>query len=252
MLHRQSGLRVSALWLTATLLLAACRTVAPLDDYAPDSLETTFVVITDSIPGDASVEAEIRPYREEMSARVSEVIAYAPTEITRAKPEGRLGNLTADAMLLRANAEYADSIHMAITNNGGLRVPIGPGDITVGNVYELMPFENRLVVLTMNGAQVDSLANQLAGIGGEAIAGFTFAIDGNGAYDLRVQGREVESDKIYRLVTSDFVADGGDRIITITPLYRTALPVLLRDVFIDYFRELGTLEPQIEGRIVTR
>jgi 2',3'-cyclic-nucleotide 2'-phosphodiesterase (5'-nucleotidase family) len=252
MLHRQSGLRVSALWLTATVLLAACRTVAPLDDHAPASLETTFVVITDSIAADQGLESQIQPFRDEMASRVSEVIAYAPTEITRAKPEGRLGNLTADAMLLRANAEYADSIHMAITNNGGLRVPIGPGDITVGNVYELMPFENRLVVLTMNGAQVDSLANQLAGIGGEAIAGFTFAIDGNGAYDLRVHGQEVESDKIYRLVTSDFVADGGDRIITITPLYRTALPVLLRDVFIDYFRELGTLEPQIEGRIVTR
>jgi 2',3'-cyclic-nucleotide 2'-phosphodiesterase (5'-nucleotidase family) len=79
-----------------------------------------------------------------MAARVSEVIATAPTEISRAKPEGRLGNLTADAMLARANAEHSDSIHMAITNNGGLRIPIGPGDITVGTVYELMPFENRL------------------------------------------------------------------------------------------------------------
>jgi hypothetical protein len=67
-----------------------------------------------------------------------------------------------------------------------------------------------------------------------------------------VQGRAIISTAIYRLVTSDFVADGGDRIITVTPLHRVALPVLLRDVFIDHFRELGTLEPQIEGRITIR
>jgi 2',3'-cyclic-nucleotide 2'-phosphodiesterase (5'-nucleotidase family) len=241
-----------ALVLVISLLLAACGTVAPVPEAGPPALETTFVVVTDSIEGDAALEAQIRPYRAEMAERVSEVIATAPTEISRAKPEGRLGNLTADAMLVRANVEHSDSIHIAITNNGGLRIPIGPGDITVGTVYELMPFENRLVVLTLNGSQVDSLAHQLASINGEAVAGLTFVIGDGRAEEVRVQGETIISDRLYRLVTSDFVADGGDRIITVTPLHRTALPVLLRDVFIDHFRELGTLDPQVEGRIRVR
>lgn len=251
MIQRPNSLPLHALLLSVVLVLGACRTVAPVE-LAPRAYETTFVVVTDSLAPDDALEAQIRPYREDMQERVSEVIAHAATEISRAKPEGRLGNLTADAMLARANAEYADSVHMAITNNGGLRVPIGPGEITVGTVYELMPFENRLIILTMNGEQVDSLANQLATLGGEAIAGFSFSIEGDRATELLVQGQPVRQDAIYRLVTSDFVADGGDRIITITPLSRSALPVLLRDTFIDYFRELGTLEPRIEGRITRR
>jgi 2',3'-cyclic-nucleotide 2'-phosphodiesterase (5'-nucleotidase family) len=255
MLHRPKYVQLHGLLLAAALLFGACRTVGPVETTSVDGVPAfaaEFVVISDSISEDAALEAQIRPYRDEMRARVSEVIAHAPSEITRAKPEGRLGNLAADAMLERANAEFADSVHMALTNNGGLRVPLGPGDITVGTVYELMPFENRLIVLTLNGHQVDSLANRIASLGGEAIAGFSFVIDDSLATDVQVQGVPVRPDMIYRLVTSDFVADGGDRIIHVTPLSRSALPVLLRDVFIDHFRRLGSLEPEIEGRITTR
>jgi 2',3'-cyclic-nucleotide 2'-phosphodiesterase (5'-nucleotidase family) len=255
MLLRPKYIQLHALVLAAALLLGGCRTTGPVESTAlgaaPD-FAADFVVITDSISDDAALEAQIRPYRAEMHERVSEVIARAPSEISRAKPEGRLGNITADAMLVLANESHADSIHMALTNNGGLRVPIGPGDITIGTVYELMPFENRLVVLTMNGVQVDTLVNQLASLGGEAIAGFSFVIEDNRAVNVRVRGEPVVPDALYRLVTSDFVADGGDRIITFTPLERSALPMLLRDVFIDYFRRTGTLEPEIEGRITIR
>lgn len=241
-----------ALVVLVSMWIAACGTTATLPEASPPVLGTSFVVVTDSVADDPALESQIRPYRAEMADRISEVIATAPAEISRGKPEGRLGNLAADAILSRANAESADPIHMAITNNGGLRVPIGAGDVRVGAIYELMPFENRMVVLTLNGAQVDSLAQQLASLNGEAIAGFSFAISDGRAVDLLVQGEQVVADRLYRLVTSDFVADGGDRIISVTPLHREALPILLRDVFIDHFRELGTLDPQIEGRITIR
>jgi 2',3'-cyclic-nucleotide 2'-phosphodiesterase (5'-nucleotidase family) len=241
--------------LSASLLASSCQTArVPADSGAAASdVRISYTVVSEEIPADPAVEALIRPFRSEMESRVSEVIAQATGEFTRGKPEGTLGNITADAMLVLANelAEHGP-VHMAITNTGGLRVPIAAGAVTVGNVFELMPFENQLIVLTLTGAQVDSLANNLASINGEPIAGFTFTIRNGRAYDLRVQGEPVDPSATYRLATSDFVADGGDRIIRFAePPPREVLPILLRDTFIEYFRRLGTLEPRMEGRIRT-
>jgi 2',3'-cyclic-nucleotide 2'-phosphodiesterase (5'-nucleotidase family) len=143
---------------------------------------------------------------------------------------------------------------MAMTNNGGLRVPIGPGPITVGQMFELMPFENMLSVLVLTGPQVKALCDQLAEMRGEPIAGFSFRIQAVGedrvAEDILIGGEPLELDARYRLVTNDYLANGGG---TITPLHepmaREDLPILLRDAFIDFVRHLGIIEPELEGRI---
>jgi 2',3'-cyclic-nucleotide 2'-phosphodiesterase (5'-nucleotidase family) len=247
---------VFGLLISASLLSSACQTarMPPEAGAANADIRISYTTVTDDIPGDPAVSALIEPYRAELDSRVSEVIARATGEFTRGKPEGTLGNITADAMLIFANELSAEGpVHMAITNNGGLRVPISAGEVTVGNVFELMPFENQLIVLTLTGAQVDTLANNLASLNGEAIAGFTFTIRDGRAYDLLVQGEPVDPKATYRLTTSDFVADGGDRIISFAqPPPREVLPILLRDTFIEYFRRKGTLEPRLEGRIRTQ
>lgn len=244
-------------WLLVPLLVVAtaCGTTEPAADApetsAPGRVDVAYTEISDSIDHDEELEALIAPYRDRMETEVETVIANAPEELTEGRPEGPLGNLAADAMLHHARELSEGSVHMAMTNNGGLRIPIGPGDITVGTVYELMPFENRLVVVTLSGADVVTFAEQIMEIyGGEPIAGFSFRVhaDSGDIEDLQVGGTPIDLEAEYRVVTSDYLADGGGPPV-LEEAPREELPMLLRDAFIEYFRDLGTLTAEIEGRI---
>jgi 2',3'-cyclic-nucleotide 2'-phosphodiesterase (5'-nucleotidase family) len=250
-------LRTAALLFTSLMFAAGCGSTAPTAEAtgeaagAPGTVEVSYTVISDSIPQDASMEELVAPYRADMQAEVERVIAYAPEELSEGRPEGPLGNVAADAMLYHARRLADGPVHMALTNNGGLRVPLGPGDITVSKVYELMPFENRMVVLTLSGTEVVTLAEQLiARYGGEPIAGFSFAFDPEtGAVaNIRVNDAPLDRSADYRLVTSDYLADGGGAPV-LEGKPREELPMLLREAFIAYFESMGTLTAEIEGRI---
>lgn len=217
-------------------------------------LRVTYTVVADSIRDDRQVESLVAPFRDRMAEEILQVIGEAAIPLAKATPEGTLGNFAADAMLRAARQQLDGPVHMALTNNGGLRVPIAPGPITVGQMYELMPFENMLSVLTLSGHQIVEMADQLAAVRGEPIAGFSFRIETEGdrlvARDLLIGGEPVELEAEYRLVTNDYMANGGDSPSAIhEPLARVDLPVLLRDAFIAYVMEEGVIRPELEGRI---
>ncbi len=214
----------------------------------------SYSLIEESTEGDPALVSLIAPFRDRMDEEIREVIGDVDGVLSKAWPEGTLGNFATDAMLWAANRTHDRPIDMALTNNGGLRVPIGPGPITMGQMYELMPFENMLSVLTLSGSQVQELCDQLAEKRGEPIAGFSFRIVSQGqeriAQDVLVGGEMLDPTAQYRLVTNDYMANGGDSFSALeAPLSRTDLPVLVREAFIGYIREVGTLQPKLEGRI---
>lgn len=220
---------------------------------APEAA-ASYTVVGDSIAGDPGLEALVAPFRARMGEEIRQVIGEAEVPLAKALPEGTLGNFATDAMLWAARRATTEPVHMALTNNGGLRVPIAPGPITVGQMFELMPFENMLSVLTLSGAQVQELADELAGRRGEPIAGFSFRIVNSGedrvARDLRVGGAPLDTLAEYRLVTNDYLANGGESLGPfLDPVGREDLPILLRDAFIAYVRERGVIRAEIEGRI---
>jgi len=207
-----------------------------------------------SVQDDPTVERIVAPYRARMEEEIQQVIGQTTGMLSKSVPEGTLGNFATDAMLWAANQSSSEPVAMALTNNGGLRVPIGPGPITLGQMYELMPFENMLSVLVLNGSQVRDLCNQLAEKWGEPIAGFTFRIEveegSRVAKQIMVGEEPLDLEAKYRLVTNDYVANGGDSFpALLAPEGREDLPVLLRDSFIGYLRAMEVIEPMLEGRI---
>ncbi len=240
-------------------VLAGCKSAEPVatSAEAPEMMQVAapvagFTAISDSLQPDSAVEAMIAPFRERLAAGISEEIGETTVHLQKGGLESGLGNMAADAMLSVANSIAATPVHMALTNNGGLRVSIAKGPITVGEIYELMPFENMMTVLELSSVQVDSLAQQLAAARGEPIAGFSFTIDEptRTAHDIMIGDAPLAADSTYRLVTSDYLANGGGRIAAIwQPLGREDLSMLLRDAFIEYIREKGTISPEVEGRI---
>lgn len=240
--------------LALLLALAACagpRPDAPLGpDLSPASI--THTVVAEDLGADPEMEALVAPYREQLEREMREVIAEAAFEITKDRRwESPLGNLAADAMLVVAEEELGRSLDLAVGNAGGLRVPLSAGPVTRGNVFELMPFDNYIVVQTMTGVQVDTLAQQIARFGGEPVAGIAFRVSPERrALDIQVRGEPLDRTATYEVVTHNYLAyGGGDMPILWEPVDRRELPLPLRDAFIRYFRDLGTLAPEVEGRI---
>ena len=97
-------------------------------------------------------------------------------------------------------------IHFSIVNNGGLRTSLPKGKITVGDVFELMPFENELVLLSLTGSQVSELADYIASRGGEGVSGISFGMLSGRAEGIKIQNRPLEPDSTYWMVTSDYIA----------------------------------------------
>lgn len=213
----------------------------------------SFVQVADSVPPDPAVEAMIAPYRSQIEAHLDQVLAQATGIFVKADPEGALDNLVADAVLHGARRLSRDTVHAALVNDGGLRVPVAPGPILMRHTYELLPFENYVVVLTLTGTQMERLADQVARSGGEPVAGWTMVLDGEDATGVLVGGAAIDPLATYRLATVDYLADGGGAWSVLwEPTAhegREDVAVLIRDVFVEYIRERGVVRPELDGRI---
>jgi 2',3'-cyclic-nucleotide 2'-phosphodiesterase (5'-nucleotidase family) len=235
----------------AALVLSGCGSSQPLTIQSDPADIITYTVVNDSVGEDPAMLQMVAPYSEEMDAQISEVVGRAEAEIREGRPEGPLGTFAAEAMLSVVQGLTDRPVDMALTNNGGLRVPIGPGDITVGKMFELMPFDNMMIVLDLSAAQVDELAQRLAGLGGDPIAGFSFTITADEkAADIKVGGKALDPNRTYRLVTSDYLANGGGPYEVLWDAkVRDEVAYLLRDAFTEHLREIGVVENQTKGLI---
>jgi 2',3'-cyclic-nucleotide 2'-phosphodiesterase (5'-nucleotidase family) len=234
--------------LLLTFLAGACTTTRYA--YEPLPFAENYYQVDSTLVADAAMMALIRPFVADMNSRMNRVIAWSDTEITRGRPEGTLNNLSADILRFRAVRELGHPVDIGVANFGGLRAPLPQGNITVGNVYELMPFENTITVLKLTGAQVRIMADQIARRRGEPVSGIRFRIEDDRAVDILVGAEPIRDDRYYWVATNSYVADGGDGIgVFREAVERIDLPVLIRQAMIEYIRARRQLNYELEGRI---
>lgn len=214
------------------------------------------VAMNDSISSLETAEEIIEPYRDSLEATMNTVLVENADELTRGKPESPLGNLIADLLLERALIELPDSIRpvICLVNIGGLRVDLPKGPITVGKVFELMPFENELDVIKLSSEKVDEMMDYLAKVGGQPLSGLkVLTSESSGSTRFKLDdGSEIE-EYLY-VVTSDYLADGGDKMDFFkNPLGRMRTGIKIRDAILDDFRIKGLagqeLKSDLDGRI---
>jgi 2',3'-cyclic-nucleotide 2'-phosphodiesterase (5'-nucleotidase family) len=177
--------------------------------------------------------------------------------------ETAIGNLIADAMRARTNADAA------VVNGGGIRGgrPYLPGtEIARRDVRTELPFDNRLVLLGVSGRDLrEAMENGVARLPQPAgrfpqVSGMTIEVDisrppGQRIRSMQVAGAPLDLDRIYRVATNDFLANGNDGYVAFrhTPLLLPIAdsPALAIEV-IEYLRTLGTVHTELDGRIVFR
>lgn len=169
---------------------------------------------TDSIRDENYLKI-LNPYSEKLNSELTEIIAFADTSLIAYRPESPLGNFICDLLLNYAQEFIKEkhpniSVSFCLANNGGLRTSLPAGEIRVNNIFELLPFENELVLLKLTGEQVRSLADFIVSRDGEGVAGISFGMRYGKAINLSIHNEPLEQDSSYWMITNDYLANGGD------------------------------------------
>jgi len=207
---------------------------------------------------DSGMLREIIPYQEKLNKIMSEVLVQSHTAMEKGKPESKLGNFVADVCFNVANKHYkletGEEIDFCILNNGGLRNSLPAGEIIRKNVFELMPFENELIVLTVSGSTVSKILNHITASGGVPVSNLRMKINGASFSEVFIGGKSFDSTAVYKLVTSDYLANGGDAMSMLKDtLQSEPIRIKVRDALIDYMlatkNRRDTLKSELDGRI---
>ena len=215
-------------------------------DYLSDALEPVL-----GTPADPAILSIIDPFRDRYHSELSEHVTVLASPARFSKPEGSLGNLVADALRFRAAQELRQYVHVGVIDQGSFKLHFDAGPVTLGQMYEFMPYENHLVVLELTGTSLKKLADEIAGMGGAPVSGLRFQILENRAGGLLVDAEPPQGEETYFAATSSWIADGGGPFSALhDPLSRVDVwSVAIRDLYIDYLQERNPVEPSTDGRI---
>ncbi|MGZ3863009.1 MAG: 5'-nucleotidase C-terminal domain-containing protein [Bacteroidia bacterium] len=214
--------------------------------------ETKHTVIEQNTGVDSSIVKLILPYKVPLDKKMDEVIGFAPEALVKKSPECNLGNFFADALYLRAaKVEKTDTAHLiAMFNSGGLRTSVPQGDIHIRNMFELMPFENELVLLPLKGSDLLKVLNALADKGGAPVSGIRFKIGDKKATEVIVHKLALDTNLVYTIATSDYLANGGDKFFNVeAPKNYIKTNLLLRDILIEYCKNLYAQKKPVTGTL---
>ncbi len=197
------------------------------------------------------IESLIAPYKEELDGEMNAVIANCPEDMPKKGPESTLGNWMSDAIFDKAAELSEVPIDFAMQNSGGIRIPLlRQGDITKGKIFELMPFDNALVVVHIDKDLLMTFLDRVARGGGWPVSkNFYMKINDSKVEEVKIGGKELE-DRIYNVALPDYIANGGSDCKFLEGSDRTKYPVLLRDMFVNRAATDKVIESRIEGRIV--
>lgn len=227
-------------------------------NYDLTKIEGKQLPITEKGTETPEIEKFIKPYRDHINKDLDSVLAYCPETLDKStgKWQTTIGNLMADVCLERGNqvfkAREKKDIDICLLNHGGIRAILPKGNVTTRTAYEIMPFENSLIVVALSGNQILEIASYIIKEKKpQPLAGMTFTISkDNTAKNILIQGKPIDIAKTYYVVTNDYLANGGDNMNFFLKATNTFdLNYKIRNVLIDYFKEVDTIPVKNDIRI---
>ncbi len=245
----------------ALAVLSLMASPAFAQKYKVAKVERTRILIDKSWDAQPDAEAAkfIAPYKNKVDSIMGPVVGSIAHDMTRHRPESELSNLLCDILVWGGKA-FNEQPVFSVYNMGGIRSNLAKGKITVGDVNDMAPFENKICFLTLTGKKVTELFQQIAHRGGEGLShAVRLVITKDGKLvSATINGEPIDPAKTYRIATLDYLAEGNDQLVA----FKSGTDVLspkqkennVRYIIMDYFREMQkqgkSVESKIEGRCV--
>ena len=194
---------------------------------------------------------------------MDEVVGQNDHTIDKRRPQDELSNVLTDMVFdlgdSISKAVNGEGIDFSLLNFGGIRKPLNAGDITLGDIFSILPFDNSIVLSTIKGSELRKVLAQMNDTINQPFSHLAFTLVGHNApTDIIVNGKPLDDNATYRFATIDFIsgANRGDNILRdratkvpfeIGPVYKTN--ILLRDAFLEYIWKVKTVNGYLDQRV---
>ena len=162
-------------------------------------------------------EAMLAPYRHAVDSILSIKVAVSTAKMGRGTPP--LVNLISDIVDEIGSSMAGRKVDLALMNRGGIRCDLPKGTVTKGLLMEMLPFDNKVVLIEIKGSDLMDAFDVMASRGGDGVSsGVRASIDPDTkkATDVRIDGEPIDPDRIYLISTIDYLAEGGDYMASLT------------------------------------
>ncbi|MFC0427548.1 5'-nucleotidase C-terminal domain-containing protein [Chryseobacterium scophthalmum] len=235
----------------ALLSLTACKTTS----LQVANVQTQKnISINKELKDDEGFAKFIEPYTLKLNKEMNQKISYTQVNLTKEGDNSNLGNLLADYTFDGADvwtkANLNKNVDAALINIGGIRTTIGKGDILLKNVFEVMPFENEVIIVKMKGSDLQGLFDYYAKTQVNNPVSHLYIETNNGQLTKTlINGKVVNPTQDYYIATSDYLALGGDNMKFFSKGESIPTGIKLRDLFIDYFKKNAKINPKEDIRL---
>lgn len=197
-----------------------------------NSTPVTASYINISGTGSNRIDSLILPYRDSLQDEMGQVLGKSSIGMVARRPCSDLMNWVADAIFLnQTRMVRLSEPAICLLNTGGIRSTINKGEITIGDLYTLMPFDNQIVWVRMPVSSIPEIEQFIKNSGGEPISNAELV---NGK--LIVHGLN-ESHQSFYVITSDYLMNGGDRVTFFSKKLDVMMSgKLIRDALIEEVR----------------
>ncbi len=247
----------TVLFITILFIFTSCKT-----HYNLSKINGKKININESLTEDKDINAFIEPFAKKINSDMDKVLAYNPETLDKSIKlsygQTKIGNWFTDITLEKTNQYLVSNqkklkVDICLLNSGGIRAPLQKGDVTTRHAFEIMPFENAVVILELKGSQIYALINQfIVDKKPHPLSGLKIYL--NKDYSLNkimVNDIDLNLEQSYYLATTDYNANGGDGMEILTQAQsRFDTNYKLRNLLIDYFIEVDSIKVNDDIRII--
>ena len=257
---KQLGFAVAVISIAATLLSCSRKDIYEIYDADHQTVSMDSEI---SETQDAAAVACMDSLRKVYGEMMDEVVGYNDHAIDRQRPQDELSNVLTDMVFDLGDSiskvVNGEGVDFSLLNFGGIRKPLNAGDITLGDIFSILPFDNMIVLTTIKGSELRKVLAQMNDTINQPFSHLAFTLVGHNApTDIIVNGKPLDDNATYRFATIDFIsgANRGDNILRdratkvpfeIGPVYKTN--ILLRDAFLEYIWKVKTVNGYIDQRV---
>jgi 2',3'-cyclic-nucleotide 2'-phosphodiesterase (5'-nucleotidase family) len=241
------------LFLPVVFLITSWTTLSCHTSYQSTAVQYNDYRIGNSQQKDPNLLTILKPYSDSVNKSMNDVVGIAEKNLDKKELECTLGNFMVDAFFIMAKEKYNTQVDAAFLNYGGIRLTQLPaGNVTRGKIFELMPFDNLLILQKLKGDVLKQFLDLIAERGSWPVAGITMQIKDKKAINVMIGGKPLDQLTTYTIANSDFVANGGDNADMLRKIPQQTNGYLMRDALFDYIVKLKSQGKNISANVENR